>query len=82
MIAIGDPTRPLASLAVGLARRAGIRLFLVTDDHPATAEAVGRQVGLLPPLTASGGVPTTPRPDQRQFFLFFWLQKRQLKALA
>jgi Ca2+-transporting ATPase len=41
-----DPPRPEAAGAVHAARRAGIRVLMITGDHPATARAIARQVGL------------------------------------
>ena len=43
-----DPPRPEAKAAVGTCRRAGIRPVMITGDHPATAAAVARELGLLP----------------------------------
>jgi sodium/potassium-transporting ATPase subunit alpha len=42
-----DPPRPEAKGAVEHCRRSGIRVFMVTGDHRLTAEAIGRQIGLL-----------------------------------
>jgi sodium/potassium-transporting ATPase subunit alpha len=47
LVSLFDPPRPQAARAVSEARDAGIRVFLVTGDHPRTAEAVARQVGIL-----------------------------------
>ncbi len=44
-----DPTRPEAAAAVAGSRSAGIRLIMVTGDHPGTARAVAEEVGLLDP---------------------------------
>jgi len=41
-----DPPRTEAAGAVHAARRAGIRVLMITGDHPATARAVARQLGL------------------------------------
>ena len=41
-----DPLRPEAQEAVADARRAGIRVVMVTGDHPLTALAIARQLGL------------------------------------
>jgi calcium-translocating P-type ATPase len=41
-----DPVRPEAVEAVAAARRAGIRVLMLTGDHVETARAVGRQLGL------------------------------------
>lgn len=46
LVAIGDPPRAQASQVVLALQRAGIRLVLVTGDHPRTAEAIARRVGI------------------------------------
>jgi P-type Ca2+ transporter type 2C len=42
-----DPPRPEAAGAVDRCRQAGIRVIMITGDHPDTAAAVAREVGLL-----------------------------------
>ncbi len=51
-----DPPRPEAQEAVSKCRHAGIRVIMVTGDHPDTALAVAREVGLAPPGPESGAV--------------------------
>lgn len=41
-----DPARPEVPAAIAECRSAGIRLAMLTGDHPATARATARQVGL------------------------------------
>lgn len=41
-----DPVRPEVVSAISECRSAGIRVVMVTGDHPATAREVARQVGL------------------------------------
>jgi Ca2+-transporting ATPase len=50
-----DPPRPEAKAAVTLCRTAGIRVVMITGDHPETAEAIARELGLVP----AGDVPVT-----------------------
>lgn len=45
-LAFEDPVRDGAAAAVAAARGAGIRVIMVTGDHPATAQAVARELGL------------------------------------
>lgn len=46
LIGLADPPRSGVREAIQMCRRAGIRTIMVTGDHPLTARAVGRQVGL------------------------------------
>jgi sodium/potassium-transporting ATPase subunit alpha len=46
-IGLEDPLRPEVPGAVKVCRRAGIRVILITGDHPRTAEAIARQAGIL-----------------------------------
>ncbi len=47
IVGMSDAVRPEAAPAVALAHEAGIRVVMVTGDHPVTAEAIGREVGIL-----------------------------------
>lgn len=49
LLALEDPPRPEASHAVADCRRAGIKIVMVTGDHPATAAAIAREIGLWLP---------------------------------
>ncbi|MCB0995812.1 MAG: cation-transporting P-type ATPase [Acidimicrobiales bacterium] len=48
VLALHDPPRPSAGPAVAACRRAGIRVAMITGDHPDTGLAIARQVGLAP----------------------------------
>jgi magnesium-transporting ATPase (P-type) len=41
-----DPLRPEALAAVQATQAAGVRVIIVTGDHPATAQAIARQLGM------------------------------------
>ena len=66
-----DPPRPEAIAAVATCQAAGIRVKMITGDHPATAVAIARQVGLLnlasnPMMTARNGlIPQAPRTQDK-----------------
>lgn len=46
-LGIADPLRPGVPAAVRRCREAGVRLIMLTGDHPATARAIAREAGLL-----------------------------------
>jgi calcium-translocating P-type ATPase len=47
LIALEDPPREGAAEAVTALRRASIKVAMITGDHPATAQAIAEEVGLL-----------------------------------
>ena len=49
LVGLEDPPRPEAAAAVAACRQAGIRVAMITGDHPVTARAIAREVGLLGP---------------------------------
>ncbi|MBN9796397.1 ATPase [Pseudonocardia sp. UM4_GMWB1] len=54
VVALSDPPRPGAAEAVAAARRAGVRVVMVTGDHPACARAVAAEVGIDPDPVLTG----------------------------
>ncbi len=46
LIAVADPIKASTPEAIARLRKDGLRIVLVTGDHPVTAEAVARQLGL------------------------------------
>jgi Ca2+-transporting ATPase len=47
LIAVGDPIRQTAPAIAEAFAAAGIRLVLITGDHPATAAAIGDRLGIV-----------------------------------
>ncbi|MGC5306994.1 cation-translocating P-type ATPase [Micromonospora zamorensis] len=69
LVAVGDPLRAGAPEIADSFDTAGVRLLLITGDHPATAAAIGGRLGLWragDPL-ANGDDDQTAHPDTRVF---------------
>jgi Ca2+-transporting ATPase len=47
LVGIGDPARKEAAAAIETCKQAGITAIMITGDHPATAKAIGKEVGIL-----------------------------------
>ncbi|AUX37513.1 ATPase [Sorangium cellulosum] len=46
LVCLHDPTRPEVPAAIAACRRAGVRVVILTGDHPATARSVAAAIGL------------------------------------
>jgi Ca2+-transporting ATPase len=56
MIALADPVRARVPEAIRVARRAGMRVAMITGDYPGTAAAVAREAG----IELGGGILSGP----------------------
>ena len=54
LILLWDPPRPEVPDALRRAAAAGIRVLMITGDHPATAQAVGRAIGITTSRVLTG----------------------------
>lgn len=60
LVGLQDPPRPEARDAIATCQQAGVRVIMITGDHPLTARAIGSQVG----LNGDHAVVTGPELDQ------------------
>ncbi|CUH97770.1 hypothetical protein P22_3914 [Propionispora sp. 2/2-37] len=47
LVGMIDPPRPEVPEAIAKCRRAGVKVVMITGDHPSTARAIGLELGLL-----------------------------------
>jgi Ca2+-transporting ATPase len=64
LILLWDPPRPEVPAAVRAARAAGIRVLMVTGDHPGTARTVARTVGIADGTVVTGAELDGLSPDE------------------
>ncbi|KAJ3017561.1 hypothetical protein HKX48_003484 [Thoreauomyces humboldtii] len=68
LISLEDPPKHGVREAIGHCREAGIKVMMVTGDHPLTAEAIGRKINLMLQdtkelIAAKRGVPIESIPE-------------------
>ena len=83
LVGIADPPRSEAIDAVATAQRAGIRTVMITGDHPATALAIGRELGLL----ADGADPAEviharATPEDKLRIVRSWKERGEIVAMT
>lgn len=62
LIALADPLRPEVPSAVAQCHRAGIRVIMITGDHPRTAMAIAAQAGIITTDVLTGDEISTLSP--------------------
>jgi calcium-translocating P-type ATPase len=82
-----DPPRQSAVQAVGQCRSAGIRTVMITGDHPDTAQAVARQLGIDADHVVKGSVLADVTDDElretvEQVSVFARVAPEHKKAIA
>ena len=96
-VRVADTVRPEAPRTIDAFRRAGILPVLVSGDHPATAEAVAREVGIIGPapvrtltgeqLGAADGLQDVRvfariSPEQKVDVVEFWRRRGEVVAMT
>lgn len=54
MVGLADPLRDDTAATIATCRHAGVRVVMITGDHPATARAIGRAAGLAADAVITG----------------------------
>lgn len=54
LVAMIDPPRPEAKAAIAQAQQAGIRIIMITGDHPLTAQRIATDLGINKPNILTG----------------------------
>jgi magnesium-transporting ATPase (P-type) len=66
-VGIIDPPRPEAAVAIGDAHRAGIRVMMITGDHPQTAVRIAADLGIVQPDAVALTGQELDRLDEQAF---------------
>jgi P-type Ca2+ transporter type 2C len=64
LVMLWDPPRPEVAGALESAKIAGIRVMMITGDHPATAKAVGEAIGITSERVVTGSDVEKAAPDE------------------
>ncbi len=65
LVGITDPPRPGAAAAIAEARRAGVRVVMITGDHPRVAARIARQLGIEDSESAVSGAQLATLDDDQ-----------------
>ncbi|MBM2616367.1 cation-transporting P-type ATPase [Actinoplanes sp. LDG1-06] len=77
LVGIGDPLRPTARDTATAIQSSGVRLMLITGDHPATAAAIGRRLGL-----PESQIYARTQPDQKLDIIAGLQQRGEVVAMT
>ncbi len=64
LVGLADPVRPTVPPAIQECYKAGIRVVMITGDHPVTASHIAREIGLMPRDAVITGAELDAMSDQ------------------
>lgn len=83
LIGMADPPRTEAMQAIREARRAGITPIMITGDHPQTAAAIARELGLvLEGESLSARVHARATPEDKLKLVRHWKERGEIVAMT
>jgi P-type Ca2+ transporter type 2C len=83
LVGLADPPRSEAIHAIAEARRAGVTTVMITGDHPVTAEAIAREMGIvLPHEDARDRVHARVTPEEKLRIVRDWKSRGAIVAMT
>ncbi|MEO8257286.1 MAG: cation-translocating P-type ATPase [Acidobacteriota bacterium] len=83
LIGMADPPRPEVIDAVAAAAAAGITTVMITGDHPVTARAIARELGILTSADAPAGlVHARATPENKIAIVREWKRRGAIVAMT
>ena len=82
LIGIADPPRTEAIEAVAAARSAGITTVMITGDHPVTAHAIARELGILSQSSDMELVRARATPEDKIEIVRIWKARKAIVAMT
>ena len=83
LVGIADPPRTEAIAAIAEARRAGVTTVMITGDHPVTAVAIAREMGIvLPHEDPAERVHARVTPEQKLQIVRSWKARGAVVAMT
>lgn len=83
LVGMADPPRPEAIAAVMEARRAGVTTVMITGDHPVTAGAIAREMGIVVGgESTEGRVHARATPEDKLRIVRDWKSKGAVVAMT
>jgi Ca2+-transporting ATPase len=80
---LADPPRPEVPAAVAAARSAGVKVVMITGDHPTTAQAIALELGIMRAGESSEGlVHARTTPEQKLDIVRGWKRQGAIVAMT